>query len=170
MTKLRMMYLIIGLVLLSLAAGCGGGSPGGNEPKAAAQKRIINTYLEGLKDLDYNKLKQSVTYSVYSSWPTDRTKFKEMLAERQKPMGTIRNWTLETNPYVDELNNQTLVRATVTTDKYKVILKFDLRKYSNQWRIYGVDTERTIPLHKNSTPSALPPSGKADYSSKAKTK
>ncbi|PKM83116.1 MAG: hypothetical protein CVU89_03010 [Firmicutes bacterium HGW-Firmicutes-14] len=159
--KLRTTSLILALVLVlvlsSVFTGCGNASLSGKkQPDATIQKQVINTYLEGLRDLDYDKLKGTVTYSVYSTWPEDREKFKEMLSEQQKPVGAIKTWKFAPDPYVDEVNNQSIIITTVTTEKYQVTLTFDLRKKGDRWRVYGIETGKKVSLDKNSVPSNHP--------------
>ncbi len=150
----RITSLILVLILFSLLTGCS--NLGTKKPDAAIQKQVVNTYLEGLRDLDYDKLKETVTYSVYSSWPEDRKKFKEKLSQQQQPVGKIKTWTFQPDPHVDEVNNQSVILAKVTTEKYQVTLTFDLRKIGDKWQVYGIETGKMISLDKESVPSNHP--------------
>ena len=152
----RIISLIMVLILSSIFTGCS--SLGSKEPDAAIQKQVVNTYLEGLRDLDYDKLKETVTYSVYSSWPEDREKFKEKLSQQQQPVGKIKTWTFQPDPHIDEVNNQSIILAKVTTEKYQVTLTFDLRKKGDKWQVYGIETGKMISLDKESVPLNHPSS------------
>ena len=153
----RVISLILVFIFSLVFTGCGNFSlTGSKEPDITTQKQVINTYLEGIRDLDYDKLKETVTYNVYSSWPQDRGKFKEMLSQQQQPVGEIKTWQFEPDPYVDEVNNQSIIPTIVTTKKYKVTLTFDLRKNGDQWRVYGMESGKMVSLDKNSVPSNHP--------------
>lgn len=149
--KLKIISLIVGLALLAVTSGCGDGVSFGNKSDIEAAKEAANLYLEGLRDSDYDKLKKTVTYSVYDSWPKNMNKFKEMLEERQKTTGKFKSWTLEDNPYYDEVNKQALIKATVTTDKYKAILELDLRNKTGKWLVHGVQSQKVITLNPTET-------------------
>ncbi len=154
MPKINALFSVFLVILLaSLFTGCNTGS---KEPDVAIQKQVINTYLEGMRDLDYDKLKETVTYSVYSSWPADREKFKEKLSQQQEPVGKIKSWEFEPDPYLDEVNNQAIIKTKVTTDKYQTTLTFDLRKKGDRWQVYGIETGMMLPLDKDSVPSNHP--------------
>jgi len=153
----RILSVLLVLILSVIFTGCSGlPFAGTKKPDAAIQKQVVNTYLEGLRDLDYDKLKETVTYSVYSSWPKDREKFKEKLSQQQQPVGKIKTWTFEPDPHVDEVNNQSIILTKVTTEKYKVTLTFDLRKKGDKWQVYGIETGKMMSLDEKSVPSNHP--------------
>ena len=111
------------------------------QPDNQIPKQVLNTYLEGIRDKDYAKLIKTAYPEDLAKWPQDPQKLKEFLTKSQdETTGNIKSWKMEAKPFVDELNNQAIIRTDVTTDKYRLVMDFDLRKQPDQWRIYGAQT------------------------------
>lgn len=152
--RIRISCLIYCLALTIIFAGCGRTTVKAlpvDEPK-----RILNTYLEGLRDHDPAKIKQAVTYEVYSSWGNDKKKTDRMFAQQDTATGPINRWAFAADPYFDEINNQAIIRTRLNTEKAFYVIDFDLRK-EDRWIIYGTKIINKSLFKKNQTP--LPGSG-----------
>jgi hypothetical protein len=119
------------------------------QPDNRIPKQVLNTYLEGIRDKDYTKLIKSAYPEDLAKWPQDPQKLKELLTKSQdETTGNIKSWKMEDKPFVDELNNQAIIRTDVATDKYSLVIDFDLRKQPDHWRIYGTQTIQKLKTDK----------------------
>lgn len=129
--------LIAGLILITLLSGCTNKAA---SPNIDAQKKVISTYLEGLRDRDESKVLNSINNSLaqyYVGYP----KQLQQVMDSQKAIGSINKWTFKDDTiHVDEINNQTIVNVIITSPMVETEAKFDLRKEGGKWLIYGSDT------------------------------
>lgn len=129
--------LILGLMLVTLVTGC---SNKAAPPNMDAQKKVINTYLEGLRDSDQKKVLSSIDFSLAQFYVGNPEELKKIF-DSQKAMGSISKWEYQDKTVsVDETNNQTLVTVTLTYPMAILDVKFDLRKVEGKWLVYGSDT------------------------------
>ncbi|MDT3699063.1 MAG: hypothetical protein RO469_06505 [Thermincola sp.] len=114
--------------------------------------KALDTYLQGLKEHDFKKVNQAVSnavyYTVYEPSSEVLTKFEETLAEKEKEIGKTENWTFEPDPYFNEINNQAIITARITTSENLFVIEYDMRKF-NHWIIYGDKTISQVSLDKD---------------------
>lgn len=142
----RTVLIICTLVLLVIVSGCDKPAAIKRSP-AEEPMKVLDTYLEGLKERNYDKVKQAVADSVYNPGPEDRKLFEKGIAEQERMTGKTQKWTFDPNPFVDEINNQAIIRTRVTTSKYYYIMDYDLRKMG-KWVIYGTNIVSKTSLQK----------------------
>lgn len=145
MLKKVLNHIIICGLFLAFLNGCS------STPQADNQipKQVLNTYLEGIRDKDYPKLIKTAYPEDLAKWPQEPQKLKEFLTRTQEETtGNIKSWKMEDKPFVDELNNQAIIRTELTTEKYRLLIDFDLRKQPDQWRIYGAQTIQKLKIDK----------------------
>lgn len=128
-------FFIAGLmIMLMLASGCNGKA---SSPNIEAQQKVINTYMEGLKFSDKNKILQSVTPDAAQEYQLNPASLKKVLDD-QKTVGAVKQWKIVGEPYVDELNNQSLIEVTAVYPKTVYQLQFDLRRMSGIWGVLSI--------------------------------
>lgn len=124
----------IGLIALMVGViGCG-------EPKVddRAPKQVINTYLEGFRDKNPEKIYKTVSAETYRGLQVPGT-VDSIFRDQSRVSGDIQNWQLIGEPYIDEVNNQAMIKVLVKATKATFTLEFDLRRTGNQWYMYGVE-------------------------------
>lgn len=128
----------MGLVSILILGGCTS-TKTSKAPKIDAQKKVISTYLEGLRDSDRKKVLDSLNYSLaqqYVGYPEQLTK----MFTSQKANGSIQGWTFQDDTiFLDEVNNQTIVTTTVKYPTFTMDIKFDLRRADGQWMVFGTE-------------------------------
>lgn len=133
MKNRRFIIFAIGLIVMMVGViGCG-------EPKVddKAPKQVINTYLEGFRDKNPEKIYKSVVTETYKSLRAPG-QLDAVFREQSKATGDIQNWQVIGEPYIDEVNNQAIIKVLVKATKATFALEFDLRKFGDQWYMYGV--------------------------------
>lgn len=132
----NLLFFIVGLMLISIVAGCGASAK--EIPKTDAQVKVINTYMEALRDYDKDKLMSVLDTEVSIIYLKDPDSLDSLFNE-QKKMGTLKKWTplLET-AYVDELNGQTLIEVEAVYSQKTFKLQCDIRKLGDDWKVFSV--------------------------------
>lgn len=139
---MRKILVLIAAVLVTIGlAGCAGSEP---KQDAAAPKKVINNYFEAMRDKDPKKYLAAVNPASVPDLPTEPAKLKEYLVKLETTSGKFKNWTIESTPHYDDVNGQSIIKVTATTDKYHYNMEFDIRRYGEQWYIYSVDGLNTF--------------------------
>lgn len=131
--KKGLLVSIIGLMFVTILAGCG-------EPKVndGPPKKVIGTYLEGFRDKQPEKIYNSVSFEAYQELRFPG-KLENMFKAQDAQVGKITGWSFTGKPYLDELNNQALIQTVVKTTKQTFTFQFDLRRIGDRWYVYGID-------------------------------
>lgn len=139
---------VVAIALLCLSqVGCNA-SP---KPSGQEQKKVLQLYMEGLRDQDFSKLQRSTNPRVFAGWPQEPEKLRAYLIKQQKDStGNFKTWEFEKTPFIDLINGQTIIRTNLVTDKYRFTMDYDLRKQDDVWGIYGVKTVNQVNLQKKS--------------------
>lgn len=132
--KLMTVYL---LLLTVFIMGC-------SEQKAddSPPKRAIDSYLEGLRDRDPDKIYKVVTFEAYRQLQFPG-KLDKVFQDQAKLVGNIENWEFIDKPYIDELNNQALIKTKIKATKGVFVLEFDIRRRGSTWFMYGAEQVNT---------------------------
>lgn len=126
--------MAIGLILLMVGViGCG-------EPKVddKAPKQVINTYLEGFRDNNPEKIYKTVATETYRNIMIPG-KLDVLFREQNRVSGQIQSWQFVGKPDISEVNNQALIKVLVKAAKGPFTLEFDLRRTGDKWYMYGVE-------------------------------
>lgn len=145
MKNRRFIVVAVGLILMMIGViGCG-------EPKVddKAPKQVINTYLEGFRDKNPEKIFKTVSTETYRSLNTPG-KLDSIFKDQSKATGDIQSWQIMGTPYIDEVNNQALIKVLVKATKATFTLDFDLRRTGDEWYMYGVEQVNTTKIQKTS--------------------
>lgn len=134
---MRTTKIFIALILIFLAAGCG-------EPKVTdeAPKKVVDTYLEGFRDKNPEKVYKSVSYEVYKDMMFPPQKLQRTFAEQNKKVGQITGWQYIGESYIDEVNNQAILQLMVKTTKSSLLYEVDLRKTGDYWYILSIKQKK----------------------------
>lgn len=153
--RIQNLLLVCGLALFMFITGCGTTTTP-LPSKAEEPKQVLNTYLEGLRDQDFEKIKLGVSYAVYRSWPVDQKKLIEIFEAQEKSIGAIKKWEFTSEPYFDEVNNQAIIQTRLTTDKAFYVIDYDMRKQT-RWYIFGskMVTKSQVSGQKKSLPGSV---------------
>lgn len=144
MKNRRFIVFAIGLIILMVGVmGCG-------KPKVddKAPKQVINTYLEGFRDKNPEKIYKTVSSETYRSLQVPG-KIDSIFRDQTRVSGNIQSWTFMGKPDIDEVNNQALIQVLVKASKTTFTLKFDLRRTGDEWYMYGVEQSYKPPISKN---------------------
>lgn len=122
--------LCVSFLLLFALSGC-------SNPDEKKAVETVNTYLEGFKELDLKKFKQTASQSTFDLSQNDE-QLKEILKKRQEELGRVDKWRIE-NVTIDTVNGQSLLTLYVYTDREIMKATFDLRKNGGEeWRVHYV--------------------------------
>lgn len=127
--------LFVGLLMTVL--------PGCTDPEEKKAVEAVNTYLEGYRDLNPKKVKQTADVSLFNINQSDDKVCAELKA-RQDQLGWTKKWKIE-SVTVDKINNQSLQTVYVYSTAEAMKTTFDLRKGgSNEWRVIYIKVEDHI--------------------------
>lgn len=128
------------LILLSLLifTGCSR-APEEKPVDDKLQKKIISTYMEGLRDKDRNKIYNSVSFDMRKTFVLDRD-LEQFFNDFEQQVGAVKNWAFpEGGSHVDELNGQAIIKTLIITTKKKLPMDIDLRRNpKGNWLIYAI--------------------------------
>lgn len=140
---MRKILVLIAAVLLTVGlVGCSGKAE--TKQDAAIPKKVLNNYFEAMRDKDPEKYLSVVNPGSVPNLPTDPAKLKEYLVKLETTSGKFKSWNIESNPHYDDINGQSIIKVTATTDKYIYNLQFDVRRYGDKWSIYSIEGLNTF--------------------------
>jgi hypothetical protein len=137
----------IGFILFSLTLLLTGllltAFPGCTDPEEKKVVEAVNTYLEGYRDLDPQKIKQTADISLIDIAQSDKQLIADLKA-RQEKFGWIKKWKID-SVTVDKVNHQSLQTVYLFTDREAMKTTFDLRTGgAREWRVIYIKVEDHI--------------------------
>ncbi len=141
--KKRIVFLLIGLITISVITGCG-------KPKVndGPPKEIINTYLEGFRDRKPEKIYNTISFEAYQQLRFPG-KLEGLFRAQDHQFGKITGWNFVGDSYIDEVNNQAIIETLVKTSTQTFIFEFDVRRIGDRWYVHGLKQKQST--NKNSS-------------------
>ncbi len=139
MLKKHLAALFLFLMSLFIFTGCNTSSAK-KAPDVTLQKKIISTYLEGIRDKDSNKIYGTISYTMRRGFTID-PQMKQFFSNFEQQVGAIKKWTFsEKDIYLDDLNGQAIIKTNIITSKRNLPMDIDLRRGTNgNWFIYAIN-------------------------------